>query len=130
MKKVYNKLVRDRIPEIIQAAGRECAIEILSELDYQQALQQKLIEEAQEAATADPTSTLIQELADLYEVIDTLMTVHQIDRSTILQVQAKRRSERGGLDQRIFLHWVEADALDQDFSIGIDDRAEESQNKK
>jgi predicted house-cleaning noncanonical NTP pyrophosphatase (MazG superfamily) len=67
MRKTYNKLVRDRIPEIIQAAGQEYATEVMSLEEYQQALREKLIEEAQEAADA---SDLISELADLYEVMD------------------------------------------------------------
>ena len=50
---------------------------------------------------------LIRELADLYEVIDARMAVRLINRSTVLQVQAERRLERGELDQRIFLQWVE-----------------------
>ena len=50
MKKEYHKLVRDRIPEIIRKSGNECEFVILSEAEYRQALRQKLIEEAGEAA--------------------------------------------------------------------------------
>jgi predicted house-cleaning noncanonical NTP pyrophosphatase (MazG superfamily) len=104
MKKVYNKLVRDRIPEIIEAAGKQCAVEALSEKKYQQALRQKLIEEAHEAAEAD-NQELTKELADLLEVIDALMEVHQINPATVRAEQEHRRAERGGFEQRIFLLW-------------------------
>jgi predicted house-cleaning noncanonical NTP pyrophosphatase (MazG superfamily) len=49
-----HKLVRDRIPETIQQDGRECATEMMSEAEYRQALLQKLLEEAQEAAAVGP----------------------------------------------------------------------------
>jgi predicted house-cleaning noncanonical NTP pyrophosphatase (MazG superfamily) len=66
-------LVRDRIPEIIRQNGIECEIAVLSEAEYRQALRQKLMEESVEAAEAEGEN-LVAELADLYEVIDALMT--------------------------------------------------------
>ena len=108
MRKTHNKLIRDRIPEIIQAAGKQCALEVLSEEDYQQALRQKLIEEAHEAATAIGED-LIQELADLYEVIDGLMLVYHVDREAVAKIQEERRAERGGFNERLRLLWVETE---------------------
>ena len=104
----YNKLVRDRIPEIIQEVGRKCAVEILSEKDYQQALRQKLIEEAHEVAIAT-NDDLIQELADLYEVIDELIAVYHIEREAVVKVQKERRVERGGFNKRLRLLQVETE---------------------
>ncbi|PSB22814.1 nucleotide pyrophosphohydrolase [filamentous cyanobacterium CCP1] len=108
MRKIHNKLIRDRIPEIIQAAGKQCVVEVLSEEEYQQALRQKLIEEAHEVeiATGDD---LIQELADLYEVIDELMAAHQIEREAVVKTQEERRVERGGFKKQLRLLWVEAE---------------------
>jgi len=79
-------------------------LEVLSEDEYQQALRQKLIEEAHEVAEAD-NQELTQELADLLEVIDALMTVHQINPATVRAEQEHRRAERGGFEQRLFLLW-------------------------
>jgi predicted house-cleaning noncanonical NTP pyrophosphatase (MazG superfamily) len=104
MKKVYNKLVRDRIPEIIQAAGQEFSVEIMVETEFKQALRKKLVEEAQEAAAAD-SENLVQELADLYEVIDALMVTQQISREAVLTEQERRRAERGGFTHRLKLIW-------------------------
>jgi predicted house-cleaning noncanonical NTP pyrophosphatase (MazG superfamily) len=106
MRKNYNKLVRDRIPEIIQAAGQEYATEVMSLEDYQQALREKLIEEAQEAADA---SDLIGELADLYEVMDALINVYGIEPGAIVAEQRRKREERGGFSQRIRLLWSGAE---------------------
>jgi predicted house-cleaning noncanonical NTP pyrophosphatase (MazG superfamily) len=104
----HNKLIRDRIPEIIQGAGKQCEVEVLAEKDYQQALRQKLIEEAHEAAIATGND-LIQELADLYEVIDELMAVYHIEREAVVKTQEERRVERGGFNKRLRLLWVETE---------------------
>ncbi|MBD2094478.1 nucleoside triphosphate pyrophosphohydrolase [Trichocoleus sp. FACHB-591] len=104
MHKVHNKLVRDRIPEIIQAAGQEFKVTTLSEAEYEQALRRKLLEEAQETVEAG-NQELIKELADLLEVIDTLMALHQINLTTVREEQERRRAERGGFEQRLFLLW-------------------------
>jgi predicted house-cleaning noncanonical NTP pyrophosphatase (MazG superfamily) len=105
MRKEYNKLVRDRIPEIIQQNGLECKILTLTKSEYCQALRQKLIEEAQEAAEA--SEELIAELADLYEVIDALLETYGINRELVLAEQQRRRSDRGGFERRIKLLWTE-----------------------
>jgi predicted house-cleaning noncanonical NTP pyrophosphatase (MazG superfamily) len=98
MQKQYSKLVRDRIPDIIKNSGNHCETRILSDPEYQTALRQKLIEEATEAATASP-----EQLVDLYEVIDALIAVTEIDQATILSQQRKRREERGGFSAKIQL---------------------------
>lgn len=102
----YNKLVRDRIPEIIHRAGEHYAVEVMTEEKYQQALRQKLVEEASEAAQAQTSQELVTELADLQEVIDTLITTSGLSREMIMQEQERRRTERGGFEQRLRLHWA------------------------
>lgn len=104
----YNKLVHDRIPELILAEGRKCATEILNDVDYRQALLAKLVEEAQETAKSTPTE-LIKELGDLFEVIDALFMAFNLDKDAVIAVQKKRRDERGGFEQRIKLLWTAID---------------------
>ena len=106
MRRDYNKLVRDRIPEIIQASGKRCSIETMSEPEYRQALLEKLVEEALEARQASPEE-LVTELADLHEVLVALMAAWQIAPKHVQQVQRQRRAERGGFDQRLKLLWTE-----------------------
>jgi predicted house-cleaning noncanonical NTP pyrophosphatase (MazG superfamily) len=98
----YNKLVRDRIPELLNQAGFTYDIATMNEQEYQHALYEKLIEEALEAATAS-SPQLITELADLYEVMDTLMTINGINSDAVRAEQERRRNERGGFTQRIRL---------------------------
>lgn len=107
MKKEYQKLVRDRIPEIIREAGRNCEIETLSKIQYGFALREKLIEEAQEVKAALNQDDLIKELADLSEVIEAIIQENGISKEEILAEQKKRRNERGGFENRTKLIWVD-----------------------
>ena len=106
-RKTYNKLVRDRIPEIIAADGRQCSTEIMSDDEYRRALLAKLVEEAQEVAAAAEDDELVKEIADLYEVIDALLIAFDLDREAVLAMQQKRHDERGGFEKRIKLLWTE-----------------------
>ena len=74
MRKTYDKLVRDRIPEIIRNTGANCETTIMVDDDDRAALLAKLVEEAQEAANSGPCE-LVTELADLLEVIDATIGV-------------------------------------------------------
>jgi predicted house-cleaning noncanonical NTP pyrophosphatase (MazG superfamily) len=102
----YNKLVRDRIPEIINAEGRTYQVETLSDDDFRRALLAKVTEEAAEVANA-PTEKLAVELADLQEVIDAVMKTYNIDPETVRAIQDQRRLDRGGFDKRIKLLWTD-----------------------
>ena len=102
-----NKLVRDQIPEIIRQDGNECEVKFLSDTEYLTALRHKLVEEAQEAAGASKED-LVEELADLYEVIDSIMVTLGINRVKVFTAQIKKRKERGGFEQRIQLLWTQS----------------------
>jgi predicted house-cleaning noncanonical NTP pyrophosphatase (MazG superfamily) len=106
LRKEYNKLVRDRIPEIILTEGHTCNSVVLDGSEYRKALLEKLIEEATEAAEA-PDEQLVTELADLHEVIDAIVSAYGIDRKMLLAEQLRRREERGGFGNRILLRWTE-----------------------
>ncbi|MBN2148002.1 MAG: nucleoside triphosphate pyrophosphohydrolase [Anaerolineales bacterium] len=106
MHRDYNKLIRDRIPEIIQNSGKCCAVETMSEAEYRQALLEKLVEEAQEACRAAPEE-LATELADLQEVIAAVLAAWHISPEKVQQIQDQRRAERGGFEQQLKLLWTE-----------------------
>jgi predicted house-cleaning noncanonical NTP pyrophosphatase (MazG superfamily) len=106
VRQTYNKLVRDRIPEIIQAEGRECATEVLSEQEYVQSLLEKLVEEAEEVRTASQEKRAT-ELADLLEVFDALLQAQNLSLETVKTIQEQRRAERGGFVERLKLLWTE-----------------------
>ena len=106
MRTEYHKLVRDRILDIIRREGRRCATATITEVEYRQALREKLIEEAREAAGADGQA-LVTELADLCEVIDAILASHGFPREAVLAEQRRRRAERGGFARRLRLLWTE-----------------------
>lgn len=102
----HRKLVRDRIPEIIQADGRHTVTSVLDEAAYRQALLDKLIEEAGEAACAS-TADLPGELADVLEVLRALTAAAGMSWETLLTLADDKRNHRGGFDGKIFLESVE-----------------------
>jgi len=102
----YNKLIRDRIPEIIANEGKTYLTEVMAKQEYQHALLTKLVEEAQEAASARPDKLMI-ELADLIEVIQATMKAFEILPEEVQSIRQERQSNRGGFDKRLKLLWVE-----------------------
>jgi predicted house-cleaning noncanonical NTP pyrophosphatase (MazG superfamily) len=79
MRVTYNKLIRDRIPEIIEADGRRAVTRVLRDEDYRAALLAKLVEEAREAENA-PDGELAGELADVWEVFQALLATLPLTR--------------------------------------------------
>lgn len=102
--KIYNKLVRDKIPEIIAKEGKECITRILDEKEYKKELLKKLVEEATEASLAGGNdSELVKEIGDLEEVMDSVIEAFWLDRDDIDEVRSERRKSRGGFKKKIFL---------------------------
>lgn len=103
--KQYNKLVRDRIPEIIKKAGKTPKYRTLNDEDYIHALKQKAVEEAEELLTAEDES-LRTGLADLAEVFDAVLAFYGISGDEIAAIRKTRNAERGTFGKRIFLESV------------------------
>ncbi len=95
----YGKLVRDRIPEIINKKGMHPIIHIASEDEYIQKLNAKLKEEVDEFLKDSNK----EELADIMEVINAIMKLQGIEIAELEKVRQKKRDERGGFDRRIIL---------------------------
>ena len=97
--KVYNKLVRDKIPGIIEASGKIARVRIADDAEYQTLLYQKLSEEVNELLeNNDP-----EELADIIEVILSLSKTYRISLTELLEMAEKKRVERGGFERKIIL---------------------------
>jgi len=95
----YNKLVRDKIPEYIQAKGGRPVIHIANDGEYWQKLKEKLSEEVEEFR-ADESP---EELADVLEVIDAIVAYKKYDRKLLEEIRTKKVNERGGFGKRIIL---------------------------
>jgi len=99
MKKVYNKLVRDRIPEIIEAAGKNADVRTAEESEYKDLLQQKLLEEVDEfLESGNP-----EELADILEVVISLGSLYDLSCAELMKMAEEKREKRGGFKERIVL---------------------------
>ena len=103
--KKYNKLVRDRIPEIIGFSGKSCSTEILSEEDYLRMLNAKLDEELSEYHKDQN----VEELADLLEVIRAAAIARGYTLEDLERVRAEKAAKRGGFEKRILLKEVYED---------------------
>ena len=103
MKDVYNKLVRDKIPEIIVAQGDIPVTKTLNDVEYFQALNLKLQEEVAEYLDG----FCIEEIADVLEVIHAIIKYKGISFDEIEQVRKKKNNERGGFNKKISLIEVE-----------------------
>ena len=104
---VYEKLVRDSIPDVIQRDGKTCRTRILDEQEYRMALEAKFVEEWDEYRHAENASSRLEELADVLEVILGLV---EVDGGTPEQLERKRQAkaaERGAFHRRVFL--IDAD---------------------
>lgn len=99
---VYQKLVWDRIPEIIEASGKSCITQILPMEDYIRALDTKLSEELAEYQE----SKALEELADLLEVMAAVVKARGYSWEELTALREAKRDRRGGFDQRILLEEV------------------------
>lgn len=96
---VYQKLVRDHIPDLIRKHGELPVTRVLQPHEYLQALQSKLQEEVAEYRQ-DETA---EELADILEVVYALAAAHGLSPEQLQALRQQKRRERGGFDDRIFL---------------------------
>lgn len=104
--KIYNKLVRDNIPEIIKESGLTAKTRILNEKEYEQELRNKLIEEATELSVAKDIKEKIYELADIYEIIEYILMTNKIDKRDVDLVRIKKNMKNGSFENKIFLEHV------------------------
>lgn len=103
------KLVRDRIPDLI--AGSNGVVEVLT-LDRRahiDALKLKLKEEVEEILAANTKEELIEELADIGEVLDALILKLAISKFEIEEIKRKKNMKNGGFDRGLFLKTVQTD---------------------
>ena len=113
--KTYHKLVRDRIPEIIEADGKTCICETLSDEDYISLLDQKLNEELAEYQE----SKSLEELADLLEVMQAVVRARGWTLEELEQVRADKAAKRGGFEKKILLKKVCTLSDYQDLALKI-----------
>ncbi len=103
MTRHYEKLVRDRIPEMIENGGSRCVTRILEDGEYREMLRRKLSEELQEYLESGEA----EELADLLEVMRAAAEAQGVAWEEIEGIRQKKKAARGGFEKRILLLQVE-----------------------
>ena len=102
MKKIYNKLVRDRIPAIIKESGSHCTYHKATGTELEEALLNKLIEEVNEFIQ-DPC---IEEMADIQEVLWSIQKFFKLSEYDLMVTINAKSNERGSFDQGVILEHV------------------------
>src|SRR3989338_6494831 len=107
MEKIYNKLVRDNVPEIIRQNKAEPKTRILEQEEFLKALFRKLEEEAKEAVEAGADKqALMKEIGDVYEIIDAIIDNCGLSREEIMKLKNERKMACGCFKKRVFLESV------------------------
>lgn len=97
--KVFNKLVRDKIPQIIESNNEECECAILSDKEFLEKLNEKLQEEMKEYLESGD----VEELADLEEVLRAILDTKKVSLQEFEQIRSKKVEKRGAFKKKIFL---------------------------
>lgn len=104
---IYNKLVRDRIPAIIEKTGKRFSTRILNHEEYIIELRKKAAEELEEYMNTQNMEDAVEELADLLEIIHALAVSHGSSVEQVEDVRKRKAEKRGAFKERIFLIEVE-----------------------
>ncbi|MDQ0885934.1 putative house-cleaning noncanonical NTP pyrophosphatase (MazG superfamily) [Paenibacillus sp. V4I9] len=104
--KVYNKLVRDKIPQIIEEKGKKAEFRVLSDVEYRTMLDLKLHEELLEFIHANEEDQ-VEELADLIEVVYAILERKGVSIEDFEKVRLAKKEKRGGFEEKLFLVGVE-----------------------
>ena len=107
MIKTYNKLVRDKIPEIITENHGIPKTRILNDIEYKKELELKLEEEIKEVLKSLTGQKRVEELADVLEIIKSLAKLENKSLEDIIVKAEEKRKNRGGFDKKIYLEEVE-----------------------
>ena len=103
MVQIFNKLVRDNIPNIIENNGEKAITRILSDKEYRVELYKKLLEESQEVINSQDTEDILEELADVLEVLKSIAELENRNLDDIIEIENQKRLKRGGFSKKIFL---------------------------
>ncbi|MBD8068802.1 nucleoside triphosphate pyrophosphohydrolase [Bacillus sp. PS06] len=103
----YNKLVRDRIPEIIGKTGKTFTTRILSNDEYMEELRKKTYEELEEYMNTTDRDSALEELADVLEILHALAEGHGSSIDEVERIRKEKAESRGGFNEKIFLIEVE-----------------------
>lgn len=106
MEKVFDKLVRDNIPNIIRSNNEEPVIRVLDDYEYWEYLLKKDAEELEEVRTAETLDERKKEIADKLELIIAMAKFSGFTLEEIIEVADRKRQNNGGFEKRLLLEKV------------------------
>ena len=101
--KKYNKLIRDNIAENIIKHGGQVVFHVANEEEFWKKLNEKLLEEANEFVVAKTDDERIEEMGDLFEVINKICAYKKLSHDSIETVMVKKAAKKGKFEKRIIL---------------------------
>lgn len=96
---IYNKLVRDKIPQIIENSNKKCEIELVDRCKMKELLNKKLVEEVNEYLESGE----IEEIADILEVIHGILCIENVKYEELEDIRINKKDKRGGFERGIKL---------------------------
>ncbi len=123
MQKIYyNKLCRDKVPDIIRAKGFECEVREVDHDEYKREIIRKVFEEASGVSNHSGRSGLLKELADLLITIDAVKKEYDLTAEEIQAAVDASVEDKGGYEDRLYLSWSsDTDYSSTDQGKGFDD---------
>jgi len=106
-RKTYNKLIRDKIPEIIRKNNAVPKISELNDEQFKIALKEKLTEEAKELLEAKTQEEILNELSDVLQLIESIAINNNLSVSDIEKQKEKKKQERGAFEKKLYLEHVD-----------------------
>ena len=103
--KIYNKLVRDNIPQIIENSGKRCKTRVLNAVEYLEQLNAKLSEELAEYLQSGE----VAELADIVEVALAIAEAKGVASDRFEVIRQEKAAKNGAFQEKLFLEWVDGD---------------------
>ncbi|PZX04581.1 putative house-cleaning noncanonical NTP pyrophosphatase (MazG superfamily) [Psychrobacillus insolitus] len=104
---VYNKLVRDLIPQVIEKSGGKFSTRTLEPAEHLTEIKNKLYEEVKEFQETNNRQDALEELADILELIHAALPIHEATYEELEEIRIAKKEKRGGFEEGIYLIEVE-----------------------
>jgi len=123
MEKIYyNKLCRDKIPQIIKDKGFDCHVRVVDHDEYKREIVRKVLEEASGVSNHSDHEQLVAELADLMITMDAVKKEFGVSNEELEQAVKASYAEKGGYDEMLYLSWSsDTDYVSNERGAGLDD---------
>lgn len=116
----YNKLIRDKIPEVIRARGAECEVEEISDARFREEIMKKVVEEASGLSKTKNREELLEELADVHIVLMEIRKLNNVGAAEFNTALTENIILKGGYDKHVFLHWSSDDGYRSNEPKGVE----------